>query len=165
MKKILVLFIILNSKFSYAQKSTTELPSTHRILLANFLAQNSNYSFIPETWMEQGLLKVARTEWGYGLNFKPYYKHADFNKDGIKDFAILLLNNNIHNKCVVVIFNGQKNSGYKLSHVEDEDYDTSTILAYNDKKLHIKILETESDGCFIPAGNRYIVEPCGGEEY
>ena len=114
------------------------------------------------------LLKAARNEWGFGKTFKPYYQTGDFNRDGKRDFAVMLLtgkntedpNSGMH----VVIFNQVSGNKYKKAHVEHEEFSTALFINTEKNKLYVGVMETDSSGCFVPTKRGYIVEPCGGED-
>ncbi len=145
----------------YAQKSTTEYSSAQRIAIQQFIAGHEEYSFIPETWFDASTLKAVRFEWGFGAKYKPYYQVGDFNKDGIKDFAVILINQNSSaQSCAAVVFNGILGSKYRLAHLEIEPWQEALGLTLQNKQLNILTFETDNAGCFIPAGKGYIVEPC-----
>lgn len=80
-----------------------------RVALQNFISTHNQYHFIPETWFDEATLKAIRYEWEFGKKYNPYFQSNDFNKDGIKDFAVILLNRNNQNYAAVVVFNGLKN--------------------------------------------------------
>jgi hypothetical protein len=157
-----ITFFTLFSLNCYSQKSTTEFTNTQRAALQNFISSYSQYQFIPETWFDKGTLKAIRNEWGFGKNYKPYFQNNDFNKDGIKDFAVILLNSNDKTNAAVVVFNGLKNGNFKFVHIEKEPFESELGLSFQDKKLNVLVFETGNMGCFISSGKGYIVEPCGG---
>src|SRR6266404_7003229 len=74
-----------------AQRSVTEYTPAQRAALERFLSRNPGYQFIPETWFDEAVLKSAKNDWGIGKNFKPYFQEGDFNRDGLRDFAVILL--------------------------------------------------------------------------
>ena len=166
MKSKILIFIFFNLfciKVN-AQHSTIEFSNNQRIALANFLKTHSQYEFVPEGWFDQEVLKLVRIDWGFGKKYKPYYNNNDFNKDGIKDFAVFLKNNTKKyedaNNFAVVIFNGLKNGSFKFSYLGKENFSDETGLTFSRGKLHIVQFETDNVGCYIPAGKSYIVEPC-----
>jgi hypothetical protein len=155
-------FYIFLSLTSLCQRSTTEFTNMQRVTLQKFISTHNQYHFIPETWFDEATLKAIRYEWGFGKKYKPYFQSNDFNKDGIKDFAVILLNSNKQNFAVVVVFNGLKNGTYKFAHLEKEEFQSELGLSFQGKQLNVLVFETCNMGCFIPAGKGYIVEPCGG---
>lgn len=148
-----------------AQRSVTEYTPAQRAALQEFISKNPDYQFIPDTWFEEDTLKAARNEWGFGKNFKPYYQVGDFNRDGLRDFAVILLTgkhaDDPKSGMHVVVFNGVRVNKYRVAHVEYEDFNTATFISVGGKRLYVGIMETDSAGCFVPAGRGYIVEPCG----
>lgn len=166
MKRIFLLLLLSFTATAApgAQRSVTEYTPAQRAALQEFISKNTGYQFIPDTWFEEDTLKAARNEWGFGENFKPYYQVGDFNRDGLRDFAVILLTgknaedpkSGMH----VVVFNGVRGDKYRVAHVEHEDFNTATFISIGGKRLYVGVMETDSAGCFIPAGRGYIVEPC-----
>jgi hypothetical protein len=165
MKYLFILVVLSISTTSMAQKSVTEYTSAQRAALQAFIAKNPAHRFIPEAWFDESTLKAARNEWGFGKTFKPYYQAEDFNRDGKQDFAVILLTganvNDRNSKMHVVVFNGVKGGGYRVAHVEHEDFSTALFISVIRKSLYVGVMETDSAGRFVPAGRGYIVEPCG----
>jgi ethanolamine utilization microcompartment shell protein EutL len=147
------------------QKSVTEYTPAQRAALQAFIAKNSAYQFIPETWFEEAALKAARSESVFGKSFKPYYQTGDFNRDGKRDFAVILLTgknvSDPESRMNVVVFNGSKGGSYRVAHIEHEDFSTALFIHVDRNTLYVGVMETDSTGCFVPAGRGYIVEPCG----
>ena len=163
----MIIFFVLIFSLSIAampQKSVTEYTRAQRAALQAFIARNSNYQFMPETWFEEATLKAARTESVFGKSFKPYYQTGDFNRDGKRDFAVILLSgksvSDPKSRMHVVVFNGLKGGSYRLAHIEHEDFSTALFIGVNRNTLFVGVMETDSTGCFVPAGRGYIVEPC-----
>ncbi len=165
MKYIFTLLLFATPIASMAQRSVTEYTPAQRAALQAFIDKNPSYQFIPETWFEEDTLKAARIEWGFGRNFKPYYQTGDFNRDGIRDFAVILLTgknvNDPNSGMHVVVFNGAKGGKYRVAHIEHEEFSTAVFISTNRNKLYVGVMETDSAECFVPAGRGYIVEPCG----
>ena len=147
------------------QKSLTEYTPAQRAALQAFIAKNSAYQFIPETWFDEGTLKAARGESVFGKWFRPYYQTGDFNRDGKRDFAVILLTGrNVRDPksgMHVVVFNGSKGGSYRVAHIEREDFSTALFIGVDRNTLYVGVMETDSTGCFVPAGRGYIVKPCG----
>lgn len=160
---VMALLLIVPCKAA-AQKSVTEYTPAQRSALQAFISKNNTYSFIPETWFEEGSLSGARNDWGFGKNFKPYYQTGDFNRDGKLDFAVVLARGkNIEDEnwgMGVIVFNQIAGKTYRVAHVEQEDFSERQFIKADKNVLHVGVLETDSLGCFVPAGNGYIVEPC-----
>jgi hypothetical protein len=165
MKYIFTLLILMISIPAKAQESVAEYTSAERSALQEFIEKNRSYRFIPETWFDEETLRAARIEWGFGKNFKPYYQTGDFNRDGLRDFAVVLLTgksvNDPKNRLHVVVFNGVKGGGYRVAHIEHEEFSTEMFIKADKNRLHVGVMETDSTGCFVRAGRGYIVEPCG----
>ncbi len=147
-----------------AQKSVTEYTSAQRAALQSVISKKPLYKFIPETWFEEGSLMGARNDWGFGKNFKPYYQTGDFNRDGKLDFAVVLLKGkNVEDEdwgMDVIVFNQVSGKTYKVAHVEHEDFSERLFIKADKNVLYVGVMETDSLGCFVPAGDGYIVEPC-----
>lgn len=165
MRLAFAVFAVLSLSLpTVAQRSVTEYTPAQRAALQEFISKTPGYQFIPETWVEEDTLRAARIEWGFGRHFKPYYQVGDFNRDRLPDFAVILLtgktvddpNSGLH----VVIFNGVKGGRYRVAHVEHEDFSTATFINIGSGRLYVGVFETDSAGCFVPAGRGYIVEPC-----
>jgi hypothetical protein len=167
MKRICLLLtaLILCSSSVLDQKSVTEYTPTQRAALQAFIDKQPSYQFIPETWFDEDTLKHARSDWGFGKDFKPYFQIGDFNRDGLRDFAAILVTgedaSDPKSRMHVVIFNGMKGGKYRVAHVEHEEFSNAQFIATNRNKLYVGIMETDSTGCFVSAGRGYIVEPCG----
>lgn len=162
---LLLLLIFSATPSLRAQRSVTEYTPGQRAALQEFITKNPGYQFIPDTWFEEATLKAARNEWGFGKNFKPYYQVGDFNRDGLRDFAVILITgkhaDDPKSGMHVVVFNGASGNKYRVAHIEHEDFNTATFISIGGKRLYVGIMETDSAGCFVPAGRGYIVEPCG----
>lgn len=158
-KTISTIILISISTFCFGQKSSLEYPEKQRIALAKFINVHQEYEFIPENWFDNELLTFIRNDWGFGKNYKPYYQNNDFNNDSILDFAVILKNTK-QNELVIVIFNGEKNGDYVMAHIQTEEFKTNIGLTFQNKLLNVVEFETDNVGCFISAGEYYIVEPC-----
>ncbi|MGH9901199.1 MAG: hypothetical protein ACRD68_05090 [Pyrinomonadaceae bacterium] len=165
MKYLLALSFLVFPPTATAQKSMSEYTSAQRAALQSFIAKNPAYRFIPEAWFEEETLKAARSEWGFGKNFKPYYQTGDFNRDGIRDFAVILLTgknvNDPDRRMHVVVFNGAKGGKYRVARIQHEEFSTAVFISTNRNKLYVGVMETDSAGCFVPDGRGYKVIPCG----
>ena len=164
MKHLFALLLLAIPTAAMAQRSVSEYTPAQRAAIQSFIAKNPTYQFIPETWFEEETLLAARNEWGFGKNFKPYYQAGDFNHDRIRDFAVVLLtgkNTNDPNSGMhVVVFNGVRGNTYRVAHIEREEFNTALFINIGGKQLYVGVMETDSTGCFVPAGRGYIVEPC-----
>jgi hypothetical protein len=160
----LISLLCLCAPPGHAQRSVTEYTSAQRAALQKFIEAHPEYQFIPETWFEADTLAAARNEWGFGKRFRPYYQTGDFNGDRLPDFAVILLTgkdaSDPKSGMHVVIFNGIRSGGYRVAHVEREDFSPALFIQTAGKRLWVGIMETDSSGCFIPAGRGYIIEPC-----
>lgn len=165
MKYIFALILFATPVVAMAQRSVSEYTPAQRAALQSFISRNPSYEFIPETRFDERTLSAARNEWGFGRNFKPYYQTGDFNRDGRQDFAVVLVtgrNSNSRNSGMhVVVFNGVRGNRYRVAHIEREDFSTALFINTNRNRLRVGVMETDSTGCFVPAGRGYIIEPCG----
>jgi hypothetical protein len=159
-RRILTVLILLLPTVAVAQKSVTEYTGAQRAALQGFIEKNPSYQFIPETWFDEETLKYARDEGGFGKNFKPYYQTGDFNRDGMRDFAVILLTGkNVDDPSSgmhVAVFNQVRGNKYEKAHIEHEDFSTALFINTSKNKLHVGVMETDSLGCFVPAGRGYM---------
>lgn len=147
-----------------SQKSVMDLSPVHRAAVQKYIDRNKSNSFLPETWFERDTLKAARSQWGFGAKFRPYYQVGDFNRDKRQDFAVILLVGKSAGSpkggMNIVIFNGGK-GGYEVAHIDREPASTALYLRFNNQ-LHAGIMETDSVWRFVRAGKGYITDPVGG---
>ena len=140
---------VLLVSFAQAQKSINNLPSAHRAVLAKYLKEHRAYRFATEDRFDAETLKYMRREPKGQL---PYYISGDFNRDGRKDFAVVVVkpgkpNVNDEKSSMLLIFNGAK-KGYKLAHTEAQLFNDADYLEFD--KGEIGWLTAESDsGMYI----------------
>jgi alpha-ketoglutarate-dependent taurine dioxygenase len=84
----IILIISLLPIAIFAQKSASELLPAHSAELERYLTANKNLAFRQGYNLDDEYLKSVH-EW-FGKSFKPNYAVGDFNRNRIKDFAVLL---------------------------------------------------------------------------
>jgi hypothetical protein len=171
---VVILFLSISA---FGQKSVASLEPAHAEALQKFLQANQNLEFLDESSFdaaEDGMLKFARKEINSKLT--PYYLAADFNRDGFRDFAVILSSHNppddqgkgfgeshrYNYKLMIVVFNGSKNKTYKPVFKKQVESPLVCFLnmSYEKKKprLYWAIIETDASFYVSPAGNGYIAE-------
>ncbi len=130
--------------FAEAQKSINDLPKAQRLVLARYLKTHRQYRFATEDRFDAETLKYMRQDSKGQL---PYYISGDFNHDGHKDFAVILLkagkiDPDDENSSMVLVFNGTR-SAYKLADTESQRFNNSDFLEFD--KGEIGWLTAESD--------------------
>jgi hypothetical protein len=123
--------------------------------------------------MNKEILTDMRKNFDARLN--PYYRVGDFNRDGIRDFAMILANegapkdlgstlaetHRYHHEIAVVIFNGQQKGGFRVAFVKKT---TAPLVSFlhetpgKRKRLYFAVYETDEHFFMSPAGNGYLVE-------
>lgn len=176
MKKLLsIIFLLTLSVSIFGQKTVAELQPKHAIALENFLSKNKNYQFLSERAFYEEYLKEFKEF--FGKSTKPYYTVADFNFDGIKDFALILSRKGettkaegtegtpyeYDNSLAVVIFNGNKKGGFTKAFIEDIEAPLVCLIKTEGlgRKLDLFFGVYASDAdtrIFTPVGKGYIIE-------
>ena len=87
MKCLSIIFILIFGLSVLEQKTVADLKPAHAVALEEFLSKNKDYRFLSEKVLDADYLKEMRK---YFKNLKPYYNVADFNHDGVLDFALIL---------------------------------------------------------------------------
>lgn len=85
---ISMLFVLMLSSASFAQKVASSLKLKHARALKRFLTIQKQYQFMSEKKIDKDYLKQMRES--FGKPIAPYYRAGDFNRDGIEDFAMIL---------------------------------------------------------------------------
>jgi hypothetical protein len=110
-----------------------------------------------------------------GASLTPYYRRGDFNRDGIQDFAMILskegarveqegITSEPHpyrHPIVVVIFNGQREGGFRVAFEKETDAPLVCFLSMRfEKRARLSFGVYATDGGFImtPAGRGYLVK-------
>jgi hypothetical protein len=165
-----------------AQKSVSELKTSHAAALEEYLSGHTDRVFRQEYGLDDEYLKTVRIDWGFGRNFKPNYAVADFNGDGFQDFAMLLNREGkeewspdleeaerIHNEynpdypLTLVVFNGKKGGAYRVAFTKDLMGPSAAFINISTEKkkkiLYYGIFESDADTFLLaPAGKGYIIE-------
>jgi hypothetical protein len=158
---------------AFSQKSVDNLQPTHAEALNVYLSSNKNLKFRQEDNLGDEYLKDVRKS--RGKTFMPNYAVADFNRDKMIDFAVLLYRDGKpeftgpdgkeepiteHNPDFplrLVVFNGGK-AGFKVAHTEDLMGPHAAFIAFN-KRLYYGVFESDADTFILaPAGRSYIME-------
>jgi hypothetical protein len=154
---------------SFAQTSASDLQPSHAAALERYLTANQNLAFRQEYNLDDEYLKSVH-EW-FSKSFKPNYAVGDFNRDRVKDFAVLLYRDG---KCEpnegitseqhkedcplrLVVFNGQTR-GFRVAFTKDLMGPEAAFINF-DKKLYYGVFESDADTFMLtPAGRGYILE-------
>ncbi len=171
MKKLFSIIFVFVFPFAvFGQKTVADLKLSHAIALEQFLSKNKDYGFLSENVMDAEDMKFIRQYLGKTL--KPYYNTADYNKDGVMDFALIVSKKGtpkqaedgdyfIHS-LAVVIFNGIKKGGFRQAFIENVEVPLNCFLRLSDdkkKQLYFGVTETDADTMiFTPVGKGYIIE-------
>lgn len=175
MKVAWILVLILSSSWMcLGQKRVADLNPKQAAALEVFLSGNKDYSFLSENVLDAEYLKDMRK---YFKSLKPYYNVADFNRDGILDFALILSRkgptkdngegiaetHRYDHPLSIVIFNGDKKGGYRKAFLEDVEAPLAcflnTDIVKKKKELYFGVFESDADTrIFTPTGKGYIIE-------
>lgn len=104
----------LSSTIAIAQNTTDYIPLEQRAVLSQWLKNNPTFRVATDADCQcaesiEELRKGSGGVWKANLNYHPYYASGDFNSDGEKDFAVVLIDNK--EKMRLVIFNGPISPG------------------------------------------------------
>lgn len=158
----------------FAQKSVDGLKPSHAAALQKYLSTHRTASFLQEHVIDDETLASMRKEIRRGMT--PYYLVGDFNRDGVDDFAVILLRegkpkfsseeetearkNDVNLQ--LVVFNGGRKSGFTVAHTEDIEAPVTCFLNMSDgkkRKLYFAVYESDADTFILaPAGSGYIME-------
>lgn len=157
---------------SVAQKSVSQLQSSHAAALQQFLSNHPDLDFMSENDCDREALKDMRKH--FGARFMPYYRVGDFNRDGRRDFALVLAkdappkedpdlaeSHRFQYEVTIVVFNGRKGGGYKAAFVRNTTAPLVCFLAMSQErrsKLYFAVYETDDGFVMTPAGQGYIAE-------
>ncbi len=170
-----IVFLFLSIS-AFGQKSVASLEPAHAEALQKFLQANQNLDFLTESSFdaaEKGILKFARQH--INAKLTPYYLAADFNRDGFRDFAVIVTDDDppedqgegfseshrYNYKLMIVVFNGSKNKTYKPVFKKQVESPLVCFLNMTSEKkprLYWGIIETDASMFISPAGNGYITE-------
>lgn len=170
----ITILVSLFSPIGLSQKQVTDLQPTHAVALEQFLSKNKDYGFLSEKVLDGDYLKEMRQ---YFKNLKPYYNFADFNRDGIADFALILSRkgkpkdngegkaetHRYDHSLAIIIFNGQRKGKFTKAFIEDIEAPLACFLntdtVRKKKKLYFGVFESDADTrIFTPVGKGYIAE-------
>ncbi len=166
----MITLILILSPAAFAQRSVSDLSVAHAASLERYMSENRNLTFRQEQNLSDDYLKSMRET--FGKTFKPNYAVADFNRDKIKDFAILLNrkgrpvpNMGITSKehaidypLRLVVFNGTK-GGFRVAYSKDLQGPPAAFIAFK-RNLYYGIYETDSDTFMLaPSARGYIMKP------
>ncbi len=105
-----------------------------------------------------------------GAKAHPYYAAADFNRDKITDFAVVLYDSSraADARFTLLIFNGAKTGAYKLAFTDPKmDLRQGGIWTYgfgsDDTKTSVTAGEFETDDCIWVEWEKgkYVIHDCG----
>jgi hypothetical protein len=173
-----IVFLFLSIS-AFGQKSVASLETAHAEALQKFLQANQNLDFLNESSFdarEDEMLKSARKD--INTKLTPYYVAADFNRDGFRDFAVILSDDDppkdqgeefgeshrYEYKLMIVVFNGSKNKTYKPVFKKQVESPLVCFLNLTEEKkprLYFAIYETHGGLIISPAGRGYIAEDSG----
>jgi hypothetical protein len=164
----IILLLVVFSSVVAAQRSVSDLSPAHAAALERYMSANKGLTFRSENNLGGDYLKVMRET--FGKNFKPNYAVADFNRDKIKDFAVLLYRagkpvrikgitgeeHAVEHPLRIVVFNGAGN-GFRVAYSKDLAGPAAAFIKF-DKKLGYGVFETDDTFMLRPAGRGYAVE-------
>jgi len=167
------LCIFILSVLCFGQKAVADLKPSHATALEQFLSKNKEYQFLSSKVIDAEYMKFIRES--FGKIFEPYYQVADFNRDKIADFAIILSRKGERKESgatseehkydyplAVVIFNGNKNGTFRKAFVEDIEAPLVCFLnieGTKKKTIYFGVFESDADTrIFTPVGKGYIIE-------
>lgn len=168
MIKLTTIFILFLSVTAAGQRSVADLKPAHATALETYLSANKTLTFRQEHNLEDEYL-VEVHKW-FGNKFKPNYAVADFNRDKIMDFAVLLYRDGesvegggseephkTDHPLRLVVFNGQ-NKGFRVAYTTDLMGPHAAFIHF-DKSLYYGVFESDADSFILaPAGKGYIME-------
>jgi hypothetical protein len=161
------------SVFCFGQKAISDLKSSHVTALEQFLSKNKQYQFLSSKVIDVVYMKFIRET--LGKTFEPYYQTADFNRDKIADFAVILsrkgkrkasgatsAEHKYDYPLAVVIFNGNKNGTFRKAFIENIEAPHVCFLnveGTGKKTVYFGVFESDADTqTFTAAGKGYIVK-------
>lgn len=157
------------------QKTTdyyAHLKPEHATAVKNYVAAKNNLrpAQISDCKNKFGLDSLRQTA---GKSAHPFYAVADFNRDKVSDFAVVLYDSKKAEdaRFTILIFNGVKSGGYKLAHkTENADLREGGIWTYgfsaDGEKPTVTAGEYETDNCIWIEWERgqYVVHDCAEME-
>ena len=164
-----ILLLVFLSSMVVAQRSVTDLAPTHAAELKRYLSANKDLTFRLEDNLSDDYLKSMRET--FGKSFTPNYSAGDFNRDKVKDFAVLVYragapNPNegitsgehaVDHPLKLVVFNGTR-AGFRVAFTKDLEGPPASFIMF-DKKLYYGIFETDSDTfSLVPTRRGYAIQ-------
>jgi hypothetical protein len=167
-----IIIVMLLFGATHAQTKIGDLHPSHAKTLDEFLSRNPGYQFMPETVLDADYLKDMRKGISGG---KPYYNAADFNRDGIVDFALVLRRkgepkdngdgmaetHRFDYPLTIVIFNGDRQGKFTKAFIADIEAPFASFLDLSvvrrKRQLYFGVSETDNLQYFTPAGKGYTV--------
>jgi hypothetical protein len=171
---IFVVCLLMMPICAAAQKRISELPPAQTAAVQKYLAQQPSLEFLSESRMDQAILKDMRKT--FGARLTPYYRAGDFNRDGVQDFAVVLIKqgppaedqgpglaktHRYRHEMAIVVFNGQKNGQYRVAFREKTTAPLVCLLnetSGKQKKLVFGVYETDEQFAILPSGTGYRVQ-------
>jgi DnaJ domain len=111
--------------------TVTELTEPYRTVLEDFLTIHADLVFLKESEFDRKSIEWMRNEPYFGKRFSPYHRVGDFNRDGKKDFAVILKSVKNPRKDLsladthqeryqvsLLIFNGAAEGSFQVAYVE-----------------------------------------------
>ena len=173
-RTILECFLIGLAASVFAQKSIDELTPNHAAALQKYLSAHKTLGFLQEHVIDREILAGMRKYIRRGM--KPYYLVGDFNRDGFKDFALILSREGKPKvsseegadarkedvNLQLVIFNAKPKGGFAVAYEQEMEAPLSCFLDMSQgrkPKLYFAVFESDADTFVLaPAGGGYIVE-------
>jgi len=162
------LLLMFLSCDAHAQKSISDLPPDHASALQQFLSKQKGLALLSEEAYDQSILKDMRKN--FGASLKPAYRAGDFNRDGVKDFAVILWKEGSPTKdqgsgiaeshrylhdVTIVIFNGAAGA-YKPVFIKATQAPLVCFLTLNNaKRLTFSVYETDEGFSMTPVRGGY----------
>lgn len=154
-----------------AQRSLASLPSAHASAVRKFLAENPDIKFLSELAIDPGDLKEMRPYLS-DTTRKPYYETGDWNRDGVRDFAVVLTRGRAARlpadevearrndlELLLVAFHGKRRGGFEAVHSEDLEVPLTCMIATYQGKLAFGVFESDADTFYMVwKSGKYVME-------
>ena len=154
------------SSTPHAPSSPGQITPEHKTVIDNWLKKKAGLRLAAEKDANTEGLKFYRQDWG--SDFNPFYAVGDFNRDGRKDFAVLLVfltKKKVDYEYAIAIFNAPFGPNKRPNYFERGyiGIDTSYII-YNKmehRRLFLGIYEGDRYCVtFYPRRNGYFFKDC-----
>lgn len=146
----------------------SEIAEPYLGTLKKFLQAHPKLAFIKESEFDKDSLEWLRNNVSAGKAFCPFHLINDFNRDGKKDFAVLLKGVNNpkfqYQQISLVVFNGIGEGQFRVAYFDVVDEEAHTPLAYFinvpnwGKGLYYSLFETDAGQALTPKGQGYKTE-------